>query len=49
MVTFIRDVIADMIKSGMTLEQVKRADPRRRSGRGSGQIRGPGLPTCLSR
>jgi glyoxylase-like metal-dependent hydrolase (beta-lactamase superfamily II) len=29
MVTFIRDAIEDMIKSGMTLEQVKRANPAR--------------------
>jgi glyoxylase-like metal-dependent hydrolase (beta-lactamase superfamily II) len=27
MVTYVRDVIADMIKSGSTLDQIKRADP----------------------
>jgi glyoxylase-like metal-dependent hydrolase (beta-lactamase superfamily II) len=27
MVTYVRDVIDDMIKSGMTLEQIKKADP----------------------
>ena len=27
MVTYVRDVIADMIKGGMTLEQIKKADP----------------------
>jgi glyoxylase-like metal-dependent hydrolase (beta-lactamase superfamily II) len=27
MVTYVRDVVDDMIKSGMTLEQVKKADP----------------------
>ena len=27
MVTYVRDVIDDMIKRGMTLEQIKKADP----------------------
>ncbi len=27
MVTYVRNVVADMIKSGMTLEQIKKADP----------------------
>ena len=27
MVTYVRDVVEDMIKSGMTLEQIKKADP----------------------
>ena len=49
MVTVIRDIIQDMIGKGMTLEQVKAADPTRGTAVDTAPIRGHGPPTCSSR
>ncbi len=49
MVTIIRDIIQDMIKRGMNLEQIKAADPTKAYEPRYGSRTDPGPPTCLSR
>jgi len=49
MVTVIRDVVQSMIDKGMTLEQVKAANPTQGYRKRYGADSGRGRPTCSSK